>query len=107
MSARYHLKTFFIDGYRMPNDISGVFVPLERLKALEALEADLPNLLEKAKADRDKEKLEALHAARKADPAKYSKKALEKYHKNKEDINARRRDAYKAKKLAENGAGST
>ena len=84
-------------------DLSGcVLVPLERLRALEALEAGLPEMLAKAKADRDKEKLEALHAKQKADP-NYSKKVLEKYHKNKEEINARRRDAYKAKKDA--GAG--
>jgi len=87
-------------------DISGcVLVPLERLQALEALEASLPELLAKAKTDRDKEKLEALHAKQKADP-NYSKKVLEKYHKNKEEINARRREAYKAKKEAATGAGT-
>jgi len=85
----------------MASDLNGcVLVPLERLRALEALEASLPELLAKAKSDRDKEKLDALHAARKADPEKFSKKALEKYHKNKEEINARRREAYKAKKKA-------
>ena len=83
------------------SDISGcVLVPVERLRALEALEAGLPDMLARAKVDRDKEKLDALHAARKANPEKFSKKALEKYHKNKEEINARRREAYKAKKEA-------
>jgi hypothetical protein len=83
-------------------DISGcILVPIERLRALEALEAELPTLLAKAKAERDKEKLEALHAARKANPQEYSKKVLEKYHKNKDEINARRREAYKLKKEAQ------
>ena len=84
-------------------------VPMERLRALEALEASLPELLAKAKVDRDKEKLDAFHAARKANPEKFSKRALEKYHKNKEEINARRREAYRAKKEnagAAAGAGS-
>lgn len=87
-------------------DASGcVLVPLERLQALEALEADIPNIIAKAKADRDREKLDALHSARKADPETYAKKALEKYHKNKEEINVRRREAYRAKK--ETGKGAT
>jgi len=87
-------------------DISGcVLVPLDRLRHLEALEAGLPEMLAKAKSDRDKEKLDALHAKQKADP-NYSKKVLEKYHKNKEDINARRREAYKAKKESAAGAGT-
>jgi len=84
----------------MTTEISGnVWVSVERLRALEALEAQMPSLLEKAKTERDKEKLDTLHAKQKADPT-YSKKVLEKYHKNKEEINARRREAYKAKKEA-------
>jgi len=73
-----------------------VSVPLERLRALEALEASLPEVIAKAKADRDKERLTMLHATR--DPKEHSKQQLDKYHKNKEEINARRREAYKAKK---------
>jgi hypothetical protein len=77
-----------------------VTISVERLKQLEALEADMPSIVARAKAERDKEKLEALHAARKANPEVYSKKVLEKYHKNKDEINARRRDAYRLKKEA-------
>jgi len=76
-----------------------VSIPLERLRALEALEAQLPVLLEKTKADRDKERLAEFNASR--DPVAHSKKVLEKYHKNKEEINARRREAYRLKKEAE------
>jgi hypothetical protein len=75
-----------------------VTVPLERLRALEALEASLPEVIAKAKAERDKERLTAFNASR--DAKEHSKKQLEKYHKNKEEINARRREAYKAKKEA-------
>jgi hypothetical protein len=75
-----------------------VTISAERLRELEALEAKLPDIVAKAKAERDKEKLAELHAARKADPEKHAKRALEKYHKNKEEINARRRELYKLKK---------
>jgi hypothetical protein len=91
----------------MSNDISGcVLVPLERLRALEALEAQLPSMLAKAEVDaieKDKKaKLDKLHELRKTDPKAYSAKILKKYHENKEEINARRREQYKAKKAAAN-----
>ena len=79
-------------------------VPLERLRALEALEASLPEVIAKAKAEAvevdKRERLERLTAPRKADPKTYSAEVLKKYHENKEEINARRREAYKAKKEA-------
>jgi len=85
----------------MSSDLSGcVLVPLERLRALEALEASLPELLAKAKADRDKERFAMLREKQKADSEPHKKKVLENYHKNKEEINARRREAYKAKKAS-------
>ena len=90
----------------MSNDISGVFVSMERLKALEALEAELPNMLEKVKLQRDKERFAMLHEREKANPEQHNKKVLEKYHKNKDEINARRREAYKAKKLATTAVGA-
>ena len=81
-----------------------VSVPLERLRALEALEASLPEVVAKAKAEAvevdKRERLERLTAPRKADPKAYSAEVLKKYHENKEEINARRREAYKAKKEA-------
>ena len=83
------------------SDISGcVLVPVERLRALEALEASLPDMLARAKAERDKERFAMLHEKEKANPEPHKKKVLENYHKNKEEINARRREAYKAKKAA-------
>lgn len=81
-----------------------VSVPLERLRALEALEASLPDVIAKAKADAiktdKKERLDKLTAPRKADPKTYSSQVLKKYHENKDEINARRREAYKLKKEA-------
>ena len=78
-------------------------MPVERLRALEALEAGLPAMLAGAKADRDKERFAMLHEKEKANPEPHKKKVLENYHKNKEEINARRREAYKAKKAATSG----
>lgn len=75
-------------------------MPVERLRALEALEASLPDMLARAKAERDKERFAMLHEKEKANPEPHKKKVLENYHKNKEEINARRREAYKAKKAA-------
>ena len=85
-------------------DLSGcVLVPVERLRALEALEASLPDMLARAKVDRDKERFAMLQEKEKANPDPHKKKVLENYHKNKEEINARRREAYKAKKAAASG----
>jgi len=73
------------------SDLSGcVLVPIERLRALEALEA-------KIKESRN-ERLLLLREKEKANPEPHKKKVLENYHKNKDEINARRREAYKAKK---------
>jgi len=80
-----------------------VSVPLERLRALELLETKV-----KTKAT---ERLELLRKRERENPEPHSKKVLEKYHKNKEEINAKRREAYKAKKEAERvaklGSGSS
>ena len=82
-------------------DISGcVLVPLERLRALEALEAGIPEMLEKAKAERDKERLMILHAKQKSNPEPNRIRVLANYHKNKEEVNAKRREAYKLKNEA-------
>ncbi len=72
-------------------DASGgmVLISAERLRELEALE-------QKRKAAFDK-----LQAFQKAHPEEHSKKMLERYHQNKDDINKRRREKYKSKKLAE------
>jgi hypothetical protein len=81
-----------------------VTISLERLRALEALEASLPeltaNAIAKAKADRDKERLAELHEKQKTNPEPNRVRVLANYHKNKEEVNAKRREAYKLKKEA-------
>ena len=73
-------------------DVSGyVLVPAERLKALEELEAKT-----KAKNAADLLRLKGLPR----DVDKHKKTVLAKYHENKEEINAKRREAYRLKKEA-------
>jgi phosphoenolpyruvate-protein kinase (PTS system EI component) len=82
-------------------DVSGyVLVPIERLRALEALEAEIPAIIAKTRAESDKERLTRLHAKAKENPKESSEKALKRYYKNKDEINARRREAYRVKKEA-------
>jgi hypothetical protein len=86
-------------------DVSGfVLVSAERLKALEELETSLPKIIENAKNEYDtekkKERLKKLHQLNAENPEIHAKKMLEKYHKNKEEINAKRREAYRLKKEA-------
>jgi len=89
-------------------DASGcVLVPLERLRALEALEAEMPSLIAKAKEEANSERFATLRARDAADPEAHTKRTMEWYNKNKEEINARRREAYKAKKEAVKGASPT
>ena len=74
-----------------PSDISGcVLVPLERLRALEALEAKV--------SEQRNQRLSVLREKEKANPEPHKKKVLENYHKNKDEVNKRRREAYKLKK---------
>ena len=75
-------------------DLSGcVLIPIERLRALEALQVKVN--------EEKKQRLAALKLKEKADPEPHKKKVLENYHKNKEEINKRRREAYKLKKNSE------
>jgi hypothetical protein len=87
-------------------DVSGgyVWVSAERLRALELLEAELPARIAAALKLRDAEKLAHLHAKQAEDPESHRKKMLEKYHTNKAEINARRREAYKQKRAAAKAA---
>lgn len=87
-----------------------VTVSAARLRELEALEASLPELLKKKEEEAvvkiKRERLDMLTASRKADPKAYSDKVLKKYHENKEEINAKRREAYKVKKEAKAASGA-
>ena len=79
-------------------------VPADRLKALEELEASLPSLIAKAKeeavAEMKKASLAKLHEHAKNHPEAHIKRVMKHYEANKEEINAKRRAAYQAKKAA-------
>ncbi len=81
-----------------------VTVSADRLKALEELESALPSLIAKAKeeavAEVNQKAFKRLHEKRLADPKAHSDSVLKKYHEKKEEINAKRRAAYQAKKAA-------
>lgn len=84
----------------MTTEISGcVLVPVERLRALEALETKV--------AEQQNQRLTVLREKEKADPEPHKKKVLENYHKNKDEVNKRRREAYKQKKEAEKKLAET
>jgi hypothetical protein len=74
---------------------------------LEALEAEMPARIEEAVKEASRKRLAELNAKRKADPVKTATDELKRYHRNKEEINARRREAYKAKKEAAKASGGT
>ena len=84
-----------------------VSVPLERLRALEALEASLPDVIAKAKADANAERFATLRARDAADPEAHKRRTNESRAKHSEELNARRREAYKAKKEAKSAGIAT
>jgi hypothetical protein len=73
---------------------------LRRLEELEALESQLPTIIAKAKEDAHAERFASLRARDKADPQAHVKRTMEWYTKNKDEINAKRREKYKAQKAA-------
>ena len=84
----------------MTTEISGnVWVSVERLRALEALETKV--------TEQRNQRLSILREKEKADPEPHKKKVLENYHKNKDEVNKRRREAYKQKKDAEKKLAET
>ena len=59
---------------------------------------DLNAIIEKAKKERDIEKLQELHRRDKENPDAHRKRSMKYYLENKDAINAKRREAYKNKK---------
>ena len=97
LSKRYSLCT-------RTETMTTVPVPADRLKALEEIEASLPSLIAKAKeeavAEMKKASLAKLHEHAKNHPEAHIKRVMKHYEANKEEINAKRRAAYQAKKAA-------
>ena len=84
-----------------------VTIAKDELERLRKLEADLPALLEKARYEGGMDRLKALHQKQKENPKQHSENMLKRYHLKKEEINARRREAYRLKKEAKlAGAGA-
>ncbi len=85
-------------------DTNTVVVAADRLKALEELEATMPTLLAKAKeeavAEANKARLQSLHEYNKSNPEANTKRVMKHYETHKDEINAKRRAAYQAKKVA-------
>ena len=68
-----------------------VFISIERLRELEAIEKRIPTLIEKAIQDHKKEKLKLLHERDKLDPSLVNLRVKRYAAKHKEEINAKRR----------------
>jgi hypothetical protein len=75
-----------------------VTIPLARLRELEDLESRLPMLIDAAVTTALEQKKRERLTKLVGDPTEHARKQLEKYYKNRDEINARRRAAYKAKK---------
>ena len=72
-------------------DSSGcVLVPIDRLRALEALEAEMQS--RKTAEEHDADRFKMLRERDKAHPQAAAKRALKYYDSHKEEINARRRE---------------
>ncbi len=86
--------------------MSGKLVTIseERLKQLEELEAKMPAMSKIV--NKYNEKLDKLHKKTQENITEHNKRVLDNYHAKKEEINARRRAAYKAKKEAAKGAAA-
>lgn len=68
-----------------------ILISTERLKQLELLEKNLPNMIEKAISDHKKEKLKMLHEKDKLNPAAVNLRVKKYNAKHRDEINARRR----------------
>jgi hypothetical protein len=78
-----------------------VLVAKEELERLQKIANEMPAVIDKVKQERDKERLKELSQRHKENPEEHRQKALKRYYKNKEEINAKRREAYKLKKESE------
>jgi hypothetical protein len=78
-----------------------VTIPRAELERLQKLEAELPLIIEKAKEEGGMGRLKLLHEKQKENPEKHREKAMKRYNLKKEEINAKRREAYRLKKSGE------
>lgn len=72
----------------------------EEIERLRKLEADLPAMLEKARHEGGMDRLKILNQRHKDNPEEHRRKSKERYALKKDQILAKRREAYKLKKAA-------
>lgn len=87
------------------NTTSMIPIATERLKALEALEASLPDLIQNAILEYKKSNLRRLHEKDKANPENVNKRVKRYAEKHREEINAKRREKRRLQKAAAASAG--
>ena len=75
-------------------------IATERLKALEALEASLPDLIQHAILEYKKSNLRRLHEKDKANPENVNKRVKRYAEKHRDEINAKRREKRRLQKAA-------
>lgn len=75
-----------------------ILVSEEELAELRKLKEDLPGIIEKTKEEERKDALFRLHQRDKENPEAARERALKRYNRNKDEINAKRREAYQLKK---------
>lgn len=80
--------------------LATVTISVERLKELEALEAEMPHIVARAKAEANAERFASLRARDKEDPDAHKKRSAEWKKTHREEYNAKRREQYKLKKAA-------
>lgn len=78
----------------------------ERLKALEAIEASIPDLIQNAILEYKKSNLRRLHEKDKANPENVNKRVKRYAEKHREEINAKRREKRRLLKAAAAGASA-
>ncbi len=76
-----------------------VTIPRAELERLQKLEAELPSIIVKAKEEESKDALNRLHQRDKENPELARQRATNRYKLKKDEINAKRREAYKQKKM--------
>lgn len=90
-------KKFLYTEYRDMSDET-IVMNKKEVERLRKLEEDLPALLEAAREEERKNALIRLHQRDKENPELARARALKRYNLNKEEINAKRREAYRLKK---------
>ena len=77
-----------------------VTIPRVELERLQKLEAELPSLLESVRNESTKDRLAELHKKQKENPERHREQSKKRYELKKDEILAKRREAYQRKKAS-------